>query len=125
MSNAYVGWALPEGERSRLLALFPPAYPDVIAHHVTLAFGVADDSPLPDQTAGVVVGIADDGEKVQALVIEIGGTTDRPDGSTYHITWSLDRSRGARPVDSNRVIAERGFEQVPRIPVKLEPKLFR
>jgi hypothetical protein len=36
-----------------------------------------------------MVGADDDCAHVQALVVEIGGTTRRPDGSTYHATWSL------------------------------------
>lgn len=120
----YVGWLLSEPERQRLLALFEPRYPDVVAHHVTLAFGVGEDHPLPSETQGFVAGIADDNKGVQALVIEIGGTTARPDGSTYHITWSLDRAAGAKPVDSNRVIRDLGYERVPQVPVRLIPKWF-
>jgi hypothetical protein len=48
------------------------------------------------------------------------GTTDRPDGSTYHITWSL--SPGRRAKESNDVIAKLGWEplELP-MPVKLDP----
>jgi hypothetical protein len=42
------------------------------------------------------VGEADDGAGVQALVVRIGGTTERPDGAIYHITWSLAEGREAR-----------------------------
>lgn len=125
MSKGYVGWALPDSERSRLLALFRPLYPDVVAHHVTLVFGVDETHPLPVSMHGYVVGIADDREAVQALVVEIDGTTDRHDGSTYHITWSLDRAKGAKPVDSNKVLKQRGFEKVPRIMIKLIPAYFQ
>ena len=38
-----------------------------------------------------MVGVDDDGAGVQALVVEIGGAARRPDGSTYHITWSSRR----------------------------------
>lgn len=119
----YVGWELPEGERKRLLVQFPPLYPDVIAHHVTLVFGVGADCPLPEETQGFVVGIADDRVRVQALVIEVGGTTDRPDGSTYHITWSIDKRAGAKPVHSNEVV-KKDARSVERTPVVLIPKLF-
>jgi hypothetical protein len=121
----YSGWELPEGERSRLLALFPAVYTDVIAHHITRVRGVTEDEPLPEQTQAVVVGVANDGARVQALVCEIGGTTKRPDGNTYHVTWSLDREQGAKPVMSNDVIREKGWEAVPRIPFRIVPKLFR
>lgn len=120
---SYVGWEIPERERKRLLALFPPRYPDVIAHHVTLAFGVEPSHSLPDETYGFVVGIADDGVGVQALVMEVGGTTDRPDGSTYHVTWSIDRESGAKPVHSNNVV-KNGWKPVDIVCVNLIPKMF-
>src|SRR3546814_9902597 len=59
--------------------------------------------------------LVDDGEGLQALIVSIDGSTDRPDGSTYHITWSLDRSRGRKAVQSNDVIAERGRSEERRV----------
>ena len=120
----YVGWLLPTNEREKVMMYIPPAYPDVLAHHVTLKFGVPADYPLPKKTSGVIVGIADDGKGVQAAIVKIGGTTDRPDGSTFHITWSIDRNAGRKPVDSNAVIKEIGWEKlVYEIPIQLEPMI--
>lgn len=82
----YTGWLVDPGDREALLARFPPRYPVVVAHHVTLESGAAPGRALPTETSGEIVGEADDGAGVQALVVSIGGTTDRPDGSTYHIT---------------------------------------
>jgi len=121
----YNGWLLPENERSKFLALFPPNYPDVVAHHVTLQFPAEESDPLPTANGGVIIGVADDGHAVQALVIEIDGSSTRPDGGTYHITWSLDKAKGAKPVHSNDVIAAGHVFAVPRIPVRLEPRFFR
>ena len=98
------GWRLPDAERGRLLALLPPRYPLVIAHHVTFA---PKGAAMPDAADAEIVGRSDDGEGVEALVVRIGGATDRPDGSTYHVTWSLEPGR--RPVESNEVIRERGW----------------
>lgn len=81
-----LGWRLDRADRSRLLERFPPAYPGVDADHVTLAAKVGADAPLPCETEGAIVGRADDGRGVEAMVVSLGGTTDRPDGSTYHIT---------------------------------------
>jgi hypothetical protein len=120
-SRWYVGWAVDEGERRTLLAQFPPRYAKVVADHVTLAMGQGIE--LPTERSGKIVGQADDGRGVQALVVRIGGTTDRPDGSTYHITWSLGPGREAR--ESNEVIAARGWHALPEpIPIRLEPRLF-
>lgn len=114
-----IGWLLDEADRATLLARFPPVWPDVIAHHVTLRS--ATGQPLPTQTSGEIVGEVNDGEGLQALVVAIDGTTDRPDGSTYHITWSLDKARGREAVQSNQVLAERGWHAVDPIPVRLLP----
>lgn len=118
-----VGWKLPQQDRSRLLERFPPRYEKVDADHVTLAVGAGPDTLLPDKTGGKVVGRADDGDSLECLVVEIGGTTDRPDGSTYHITWSLGAGRRAR--ESNDVLREQGWEKLGEpIPIALEPKRF-
>lgn len=118
----YTGWLLDPRDREALLTRFPPAYPEVVAHHVTQKFGDGAAVP-PTETAGEVVGLADDGRGVQALVVRIGGTTDRPDGSTYHVTWSLGPGREAR--ESNAVIARRGWTWLPApIPIRLEPRPF-
>ena len=69
MAKRVVGWLLHPEDRDRLLTAIPPAYPEVIAHHVTLKAGVSPDSPLPSEAQGFVVGIADDGAGVQALVL--------------------------------------------------------
>ena len=107
---ADVGRLLHPEDRDRLLAAIPPAYPRVVAHHVTLKAGVRPDFPLPVGTKGLVVGVADDGAGVQALVVEIGGTSRRSDGSTYHVTWSLAPGREA--VESNDAIRERGWTAI-------------
>lgn len=119
------GWKLDDGDRKRLLSRFRPCFPDVIADHVTLRTGTNLNALLPRETSGEIVGEIDDGNGVQALVVRIGGTTDRSDGSTYHITWSLDRARGRRPVESNDVIARLGWRPVPDpIRIRLHPARF-
>lgn len=117
----YTGWLVDPEERQQLLQRFPPRYAEVVAHHVTHTFGDRQAKP-PTETSGEVVGIADDGEGVQALVVRIGGTTDRWDGSTYHITWSLAPGREAR--ESNDVLRH-GWTRLPSpLPVTLHPRAF-
>lgn len=111
------GWKVPPGERGRLLETFPPAYPQVVADHVTF-----EGEQPPAARRCRVVGVADDGAGVQALVVEIDGTTERPDGSRYHITWSLDRSAGRTAVESNDVIRSQGWRGVTPVEVALEPR---
>src|SRR3712207_5976121 len=95
-----IGWLVDEEQRVELLQQFPPVYSEVVAHHVTLASNSSDELPAP--AIGEIVGVADDGAGVQALVVSIGGSTDRPGGGTYHITWSLAEGRAAK--ESNDVI---------------------
>jgi hypothetical protein len=120
-----IGWTVDEAARAALIARFPPRYSDVIAHHVTLQARVPADTPLPPHRACEIVGEADDGQGVQAMVVRMDRTTDRPDGSTFHITWSLDKARGRRAQESNDVIRERGWTPLPEpAPVAVVPARF-
>ncbi len=114
------GWMVRKEQRERLLERFPPKYENVIADHVTLRVGATADTPLPSKPDARIVGRADDGKSLECLVVEIDGTTDRPDGSTNHITWSLGSGRKAR--ESNDVLRDRGWENISApIPIELEP----
>ena len=120
-----VGWKLDPAQRAELLGRFPPRWPDIVADHVTLEANAPGDAPLPVESTGEVVGRVDDGRGLQALVVRIGGSTIRPDGSTYHITWSLDRKRDRRAVESNEVLAQQGWVSLPEpIPLSLRPARF-
>jgi hypothetical protein len=123
--RGYVGWELPASDREILLQIIAPLYPDVIAHHVTLKTGVTADYALPTQTFGEVVGVSCDDERVQCLIVKIDGELYRPDFGTFHITWSIDREKGAKPFHSNACIAKHGFKLInPTIPITLVPKFF-
>lgn len=117
------GWKLPRAEREQLLLRFPPLYAEVVADHVTLRVGASAKTPLPRKPAARIVGRADDGTSLECLVVELDGTTDRPDGSTFHITWSLGPGRKAR--ESNDVLCDLGWQHLPApTPVTLEPARF-
>jgi len=121
--SAVIGWKLNRGDRRELLRRFPPKFKQTIADHVTLEAKVARGSELPEEREGTIVGRADDGSGVEAMVVQIGGTTDRPDGSTYHITWSLGPGRKA--VESNDVIAHHGWTPIdPPVSIRLDPQRF-
>jgi hypothetical protein len=116
-----IGWSLDREERVELLLQFPPVYGNVVADHVTLTARVGRDAPLPALAHGEIIGRADDGKGVEVMVVRIDGTTDRPDGSTYHITWSLGPGRRAK--ESNDVIAKGGWTPIELpMPVKLTPQ---
>lgn len=117
------GWKLPHHERETLLERFVPRYANIIADHVTLRTGATPQTPLPPKPDARIVGRADDGDSLECLVVELDGTTDRPDGSTYHITWSLGPAREAR--ESNDVLRDLGWQPIAvPIPVELEPARF-
>lgn len=118
--DTVIGWKVHPDDRAGLLARFAPKYARTDADHVTLRSRVAADSTLPDETVGVIVGRSDDGKGVEAMVVQVDGTTQRPDGGTYHITWSLEPGRNA--VESNDVIRQHGWEAVePPAAVRLHP----
>ena len=120
--GSVIGWLLAEDDREKLLQQFPPKFEKTVAHHVTLK-SEAERDPLPAEVTAEVVGRADDESGVEAMVVAIDGTTGRPDGSTYHITWSLGDGRRAR--ESNDVIRERGWQKLDQpIPIELQPGRF-
>ena len=105
MSGAgFVGWKLDRADRERLIETFPPAYAEAVADHVTHK---PDDAPMPHADMARIIGRADDGRGVEAMVVEVAGHVRRPDGGVYHITWSLGPGRKAK--ESNTVIAELGW----------------
>ncbi len=122
--DSVIGWKLDPEQRKELLQQFPPKFRNVVADHVTLRAKAASDAPLPEETDGEIIGRVDDGRGVEAMVVRIGGTTDRPDGSTYHITWSLEDGRRAK--ESNDVLAAQQWVMFDLpMPVRLRPARFR
>ncbi len=118
------GWKLSQPDRDMLLQSFPPKYENVVADHVTLRTGATPETPLPRKPdSSRIVGRADDGKGVECMVVELDGTSDRPDGSTYHITWSLGPTRRAR--ESNDVLRDHGWDYLDTpIAIDLEPARF-
>ena len=117
-----IGWKLDRAQRDELLQQHPPRYGNPVADHVTLETDAAA-KPLPREVTAAIVGRTDDERGVEALVVTIDRTVDRPDGSTYHITWSLADGRRAR--ESNDVLKERGWKELDHpISVKLTPARF-
>lgn len=117
------GWKLGASDREMLLRQFPPRYENVVADHVTLRVGATPETPLPPKPVAEVVGRADDGRSLECLVVSIDGTTERPDGSTYHITWSLGPARKAR--ESNDVLRDKGWDYLDRpFAIELDPARF-
>src|SRR5208337_1731558 len=117
---AYTAYVLTDASRDLLLGKFPPKFSDAIAHHVTFNPGVKKDAQPPEPAKIEAVGYAAD-DSLEAVVVSVNGETKRPDGSTYHITLSLDRSKGRKPVHSNEVVAK-GWEPVPAFELQTMPQ---
>lgn len=118
--DTVIGWKVGKEDRRALLKHCPPKYSNVVADHVTLRADATAETPLPRAVHAAVVGRADDGQGVECLVVALDGSTDRPDGSTYHITWSLKSGRTA--IESNDVLRDDGWKHFDMpIPITLIP----
>ncbi len=116
-------YKLDEATREGLLAAIPPAYGKVYADHITYQLAKPGES-MPELDKAEIIGIADDGKGLQAAIVRINGSLERPDGKIYHVTWSLDEQAMApaafdsmakpgkekekpyRPVHSNGLLAQ-------------------
>jgi len=121
---AYSAYLISAESRAVILSRFPPKFGDVICHHVTERFGVPKSRKfLPQPAQIVVVGYACD-VSLEALVVTVNGMTTRPDGMVYHITLSLERSKGRKPVESNHLIASAGWSNAEPLPIEAIPQVF-
>lgn len=103
---AFNGWMLPDKERARVLQVFPPRYPVVKASHVTLAI---DDRTIPADADIHIIGLADDGNGMEALVCTVNGEMNRPDGGIFHLTLSHTPERAAK--EANEVV-QQGYARI-------------
>lgn len=117
----YSGYFLSSQEKIRLLQIFPPKYNRTLADHITYEFGPL--SSIPPESRITIIGYTDSNDGLEALICSINGEHVRNDGSTYHITWSLDGNY--KPVDSNRIISERGWVTIDPIQINTVPKVIK
>lgn len=137
--SGYIAYVIPDITRDRLLAdpVFFPKYPDVFAHHVTIIpptiYGKKDSKngkylyqePKNQPTCITLYAMVDDNKGCQVVLVKVDDETIRPDGGIYHCTWSIDKSKGYKPVDSNKVLL--GYEKVllnKTINILTKPKIF-
>jgi hypothetical protein len=93
-----------------------PVHDKVDLHHVTHEY--PSQAAAPEINHARVIGHAAD-EGVQALLVEVDGSTQRPDGGKYHITYSL--APGRKPRESNDLLAYAKIEPLnPPIPIQTE-----
>lgn len=104
-TNFIAKLVLSDQQIGELLTKIPPTQRYLFAEHVTLAYGVGPDYPLPSTPQTIkVVGVVE-GNGVQAAVVEWNGRTYRDDGVFFHITISTDGTPPgeARLLDRSRM----------------------
>lgn len=112
LTEGYLAFTVPAQAREELAKRFPPKFPEFIGHHITYEFGVPTHFKVPEGTATIkVIGYAEE-DGLEALVCTVEGRDLRSDGRRFHITWSLDRAKGKKPVMSNDLISRTGFSPV-------------
>lgn len=118
----YTSYQLTQTARKQLLAVFPPKYEKVIAHHVTHTFGVLRGTPTPQPANIKVVGYTNNSNGIEALIVSVDGDITRPDGSVFHITWSLDPDI-FKPVAASELARQRKHKLVMPISVATNPAI--
>ena len=92
---SYTCYKLDTDSRKQLMQLFPPKYPAIRYDHITIAmFDGKAQKPEPAQSVEIV-GIANDGNGIEAFIAKVNGSIRRPDGSIWHITASFDPEKTA------------------------------
>lgn len=104
----FYAYKLDADTREGLLATIPAKYPQIIADHITFKTGKEGES-IPELKTAEIIGVADDGNGLQAAVVRINGSVERPDERILHITWSLDPN-GTAPAAFD-VMAKPGKEK--------------
>lgn len=105
---SYTGFELDQNTISKLMSKFPPRYPNVYVHHVTFCMG-RNVALLQTNPLIKAYGYVTDGESIEAILVTVNGNFNRPDGRKYHITMSLDKEKGRKPVHSNDLIEANDF----------------
>ena len=121
----YTAYVLTDSARQQMLEKYPAAYDYVVAHHITVEFGVSNTHPVPEPAKVEVVGHVDIADGIEAFVVTVNGKTKRPDGKVYHITWSIDPKSNHKPVDSNKLIKDNGYDKLVSFEIETEPKLLK
>ena len=119
----YTAYTLMNVSRKKLYLLYPPKYPEFVGHHITEEFGVSAGAEKPDDPTLVeIVGYIDNGDGLEGFLVEVDGTSDRPSGGKYHITWSIDRSKGYKPYNTNDFIDQ--AEPIHPIRITVNPEVL-
>lgn len=117
----YSCWKLDNDCRQELLKIFVPKYPDIIAHHITCKFG---SNIMPPKAIIYIIGYCDDKNGLECFVVNVNGKSKKENDSFYHITWSINRSMGYKPVDSNEILKSNEFVDFKPMLIKATPMVI-
>lgn len=121
--NNYTAYVVDQTNRDTLRKKFPPKYSKSIGNHVTISHGVPKDTQVPSPAQLKVIGYVDSEDGLEALIVSVNGSSTRPDGKTYHITWSLDPEKYS-PKDSNELIRQKRYTILRAIPIITKPEIL-
>lgn len=119
----YTGFEIFPEDREALARRYPPKNATWLGHHITEKFGVpANQDPPPPPKSVVIVEYLED-EGIEGFLVEVNGSVHRPSGGKYHLTWSIDKTKGRRPADTNKIV-DNGKRIERKIPLRVTPKTF-
>lgn len=120
----YTGYLIDQASVQELKRRFPPKFSSFIGHHITEKFGVGANHPEPKQPDKVeVIGyVADETLGVEGFLVSVDGEVRRSSGGMYHLTWSIDRALGAKPVHTNDII--HNAVDIDPIPINVKAMTF-
>lgn len=105
-SNLYRAYPLTIQDRQKLLLLFVPTHPVVIADHISAQALSTLHLVKEGAATGEVIGHADH-EGLQILVVSVNGVELTGDGTPFHISWSAEQDAKTR--ESGAVVKRNGF----------------
>lgn len=114
--NVYRAYPLTVADREKLLSMFPPTHPRVIADHISAQALDRMDMVKEGPAEGEVVGIVDK-DGVQSLVVSINGTVETASGTPFHISWSSDP--GVKTGGTGQVVRKHGYVKLDK-PIPLD-----
>lgn len=121
----YTGYLISKLSRKQVRSMYPEKYNQFVGHHITHQFGVYENEAImPEDSIVRLIGYADSRDGIECFVAEVNGTTVRPDGGTYHLTWSFDPQSGYKPKHSNDLLRRGEWENIDPINIDTETQFF-
>lgn len=114
--STYRAYMLKDADRERLLQMFPPTHPRVIADHISAEslnmMHLVKDGPAKAE----VIGYADH-EGVQSLIVRVNGKELTGNGTPFHISWSSNP--GVKVGGTGNIVRRYGYTKLDK-PIPLD-----